>query len=209
MAYNESYKRWNKPSKNHYNENGSLKKGETLQGYLHEKYQLKFPEKYIGDTRLIIFRSGWELAFCRWADSSPSIIRWSSEPIRIPYYDRVSKLEECKKYGLDPNNPVNWEVKYYHTDYWIEVDKQNGTTEKMFIEIKPSDQLRKPVPPNDSAPLKEQRIFVNKAKAYLINEAKWKAMTAWAEKSGARFYVFTEKTLEPLLGRFWAPTNIL
>jgi len=32
-------------------------------------------------------------------------------------------------------------------------------------------------------------------------------MNAWAEKNTSKFYVFTEKTLEKLIGRFWAGNN--
>jgi len=195
MAYNSSYKMWHKPDMSD--------RAKTKQGY----YQVQNPKKYIGENGLVIYRSSWEHSFCRWCDFSPSIIRWSSEPIRIPYYDRVSKLEECKKQGLDPNNPKNWTVKYYNTDFWIEVDKGDNVTQKMFIEIKPSYKLKKPIPPNINASLKEKRKFNNLAKEYLINEAKYAAMNAWAEKSNAKFYVFTEDTLQKLIGRFWAGNN--
>lgn len=203
MAFNESYKKWHKPNKEMYDANGKLKKGSTYQGY----YTVKNKEKYIGNSALVIYRSSWELAFCRWCDYSPSVIRWSSEPMKVPYYDRVSKLEECKKYGLDPNNPVNWVVKNYNLDFWVEIDKQDGTTEKLFVEIKPSNKLVKPLPPSPNAPLKEQKKFVAAAKEYLINEAKFAALNAWAEKSGGKFFIFTEKTLSSLIGRFWEPNN--
>lgn len=198
---NESYKTWHRPKTNHYNESGNLKKGETHQGYLHEKYTLKHPEKYIGNPNLIVFRSGWELAFCRWCDTAPSVLRWSSEPVKVPYYDRVSKLAECQKYGLDPNNPKNWIIKNYNTDFWIEVDHGEGV-QKMFIEIKPSNKLIKPTPPAANASLKEKRNFNLAARDYLINEAKFAALNAWAEKTGVKFYVFTEKTLSKLIGSF-------
>jgi hypothetical protein len=200
---NRNYKLWNKPKQNHYTENGNLKKGETYQGYLHKVYKLKFPEKYMGDPNLIIYRSGWELSFCKWCDASPSIIHWSSEPIHIPYYDRVSKLEECKKYGLNPNDPKNWIIRNYHTDFWIEIDKGDGVVEKIFLDIKPSDKLNKPIPPSSDAPLKEQRRFNLDAREYLINEAKFVAMEAYAKKNNAKFYVFTEKTLRQLAGKFF------
>jgi len=202
MAYSESYKKWHRPKTNHYDENGKLKKGETYQGYFHEKWNIRHPEKIQGDPHLIIFRSSWEFAFCKWCDTSPSVIRWSSEPITIPYYDRVSKLEECKRNGLDPNNPKNWIIKNYHTDFWIEIDKGNNI-QRIFVEIKPSEKLKKPIPPPINASLKEKRIFNAKAKEYLINEAKFAALGAWAEKNNSKFYVFTEKTLQNLLGRFW------
>jgi hypothetical protein len=191
MAFNESYKRWHKPDMS--------PNARTKQGY----YKVQNKEKYMGDPNLVIFRSSWEHTFCRWCDFSPSILRWSSEPIRVPYYDRVSKLDELKRQGLDPNNPKNWVVKYYNTDYWIEVAKGDGTTQKMFVEIKPSGKLKKPIPPNDNAPLKEVRRFNLLAKEYLINEAKFAALKAWAERSGAQFWVFTEETLRSMAGRFW------
>jgi hypothetical protein len=171
----------------------------THQGY----YKVQNVSKYIGDPNLVIFRSSYEYVFCRWCDFSPSILHWSSEPIRIPYYDRVSKLEEYKKQGIDPNNPKNWIVKYYNTDFWIEIDQGEGKTQKMFVEIKPSNKLKKPALPPDNAPLKDVRRFNNLAKEYLINEAKFAALNAWAEKSGAIFKVFTEETLQRIAAKFW------
>ena len=88
MPNNDAYKMWHKP-----NLTGTKGQGGTSwtsQGY----YQVQNPKKYVGDPNLVIYRSSWEQAFCRWCDFSPSITRWSSEPIKIPYYDRVSKLEE-------------------------------------------------------------------------------------------------------------------
>jgi len=193
--FNNSYKRWHKPDMS--------PNARSKQGY----YQVKNKEKYIGDSGLVIFRSSWEFAFCRYCDMSPSVLHWSSEPIRIPYYDRVSKLEECKKLGLDPNNPKNWVIKNYNTDFWYEKDKGDGTTEKMFIEIKPSHKLKKPIPPEINASIKETRKFNKAAKEFLINEAKFAALKAWAQKNGAEFYVFTEHTLEKIIGRFWYEIN--
>ena len=201
MAYNESYKRWNVPKKNHYDINGKLKRGETHQGY----YKCQHPEKYIGNPQLIIYRSGYELTFCRWCDFSPSILRWSSEPMKVPYANKVSKLAECQKYNLNPNDPKNWEIKNYNLDFWCEIKKDENTVEKWFVEIKPSSELKKPIPPDKNAPLKVQRKFVNEAKRYLINEEKFKSLNAWAEKSGGKFYVFTEIQLSKMCARFWAP----
>ena len=198
MPYNSSYKKWNKPSREILNENGTLKKGMTHQGY----YVIKNREKYIGDPNLCIYRSSWEQGFCQWCDSSPSVIKWSSEPMKVPYYDRVSKLDECKRMGLDPNNPRNWVVKNYNLDFWVQVDKGDHI-EKWFVEIKPKDKLKKPVPPPNTAPLKEIRRFNLLAKEYLLNEAKFAALNEWAIKSGAKFYIFTEDTLQKVIGRFW------
>jgi len=203
MAYNNAYKLWHVPKKNIYDENGKLKRGQTLQGY----YKVQHPEKYIGDPTLIIYRSSWELSFLRWCDFSPSIIRFSSEPTKIPYYDRVSKLEECKRQGLDPNNPKNWVIKNYNIDFWIEIRKDENTTERIIVEIKPSNKLKKPIPPGENASLKEQRRFNIDAKEFLINEAKFESANAFAKKHNMRFCVFTENSLSGLIGRFWSGNN--
>ncbi|NMC60115.1 MAG: hypothetical protein GYA51_12165 [Candidatus Methanofastidiosa archaeon] len=187
---NENYKRWHKP-----NMTGTVSEGgtsRTKQGYYRN---LKNPEKYIGDPNLIIYRSSWEFSFIKWCDASPSIIKWSSEPIKVPYYDRVSKLEECRKLGLDPNNPRNWTIKNYNTDFWVLIDKGGERPEKWFIEIKPKDKLTKPKQVSAHAPLKEIRRYNNLMKEYLINEAKFAALKDWAEKNQSKFYVFTEDTL--------------
>ena len=189
--YNSSYKAWHKPN--------TSPNAKTKQGY----YKAANKEKYIGDPELIVYRSSWEFSFCKYCDMSPSVTRWSSEPVSIPYYDRVSKLEECAKLGLDPNDPVNWEVKNYNTDFWFELDRGNEKKEKIFVEIKPSYKLKKPLPPDENATIGVQKKFNIAAKEYIINEAKFAAMKAWAEKNGCKFYVFTESTLERILGRFW------
>lgn len=188
---NDAYKRWHRPDMS--------EKSKTKQGY----YKAKNKDKYIGDPELIVYRSSWEYGFCKWCDMSPSVKRWSSEPVSIPYYDRVSKLEECAKLGLDPNDPRNWEVKNYNTDFWFELDRGDDKTEKIFVEIKPSYKLKKPLPPSREAPLAEQKKFNNAAKEYLINEAKFAAMKEWANRNNCKFYVFTEETLSRILGRFW------
>lgn len=191
---NESYKRWHKPQsfKTLYNEDGSLKKGKTHQG----KYFPRNKEKYIGDLSLIVYRSSWEYSFCKWCDHTPSVLRWSSEPIKVPYLDPAFNLEECRKLGIDPNNPKNWKLRNYYTDFWVEMSMPDGNIERWFIEIKPSGKLKQPVPPSQGAPLKLEKRFVNEAKEYITNKAKFEALEKWAVSKRAKFYVFTEKELE-------------
>jgi hypothetical protein len=191
MATNDSYKKWHGPAKDIYGQDGKLKKGRTHQGF----YIVRNKSKYVGDLNLVIYRSAWEFSFCKWCDFSPSILRWSSEPVKIPYYDKVSKLEECKKLGLDPNNPANWIKKNYNTDFWIEVQKPDETIEKWLIEIKPKYKLARPKPVPKDAPLKDQKKFNKMAKEYILNESKFEAMKAWADQTGTKFYIFTEDQL--------------
>jgi len=96
---------------------------------------------------------------------------------------------------LDPNNPKNWVVKYYNTDFWIQVQKQDETIEKWYIEIKPKEKLVKPMPVPPDAPLRVQKKFNKDAREYMINEAKFSAMHEFATRNGAKFYVFTEDQL--------------
>jgi hypothetical protein len=186
---NDAYKKWHRPNKSGTKAEGGT--SQTHQGY----YSLTNPNKYIGDPHLIIYRSSWEFSFLKWCDFSPSILRFSSEPIKIPYYDRVSKLDECKKLGLDPNNPRNWVIKNYNVDFWLEIKKSEELIEKWFIEIKPKNKLYKPIPPKSGSPLKEVKRFNMQAKEFLINEAKFAAASEFAKKHGAFFYIFTEYQL--------------
>ena len=195
---NDSYKKWHKPN--------TSDNAKTLQGY----YIVRNKDKYIGDPLLVIYRSSWEFSFCRWCDFSPSILNWSSEPVKVPYYDRVSKLEECKKLGIDPNNPKNWIVKNYNTDFWVKVQKPDKTIEKWFIEIKPEYKLKKPRPVPKDAPLRDQKKFNRMAREYLLNEAKFAAMNDWSKKNKSKFYIFTEIQLRKfgiIGGRFDYPTK--
>lgn len=196
MSYNSSYKKWHKPN--------TSEKSRTYQGY----YKVHNPQKYVGDPSLVVYRSSWEYSFCKFCDYSESVQRWSSEPLKIPYYDRVSKLAECRKIGLDPNNPKNWIKKNYNTDFWVEIKKPDDTIEKWFIEIKPKNELKKPVPPPKTAPLKEHKRFNQRAKTFLINEAKYAAMNEFAKRNNCKFYVFTEDELSRfgiIGGRFDLP----
>lgn len=190
MSGNSSYKRHHKPD--------TSDRARTKQGW----YKVQNKKKYVGDPNLVVYRSSWEMKFCKWCDYSPSVRRWSSEPMKIPYYDRVSILEKCRKEGLNPNNPKNWRVKNYHTDFWLEIDK-GEIVEKWFVEIKPAYKLKKPVPPPPNSPLKLVKQFNIKAKEYLINEAKFASLNEWAKKHKMKFYVFTEDTLRKVIGNFY------
>ena len=89
-------------------------------------YIPKNPEKYIHSytkmnehTEYPIYRSSWELSFFKFCDYSPSITKWSSEPVGIKYF-----------------NPVKKRQSTYYPDAII---IRNNTT--FLIEIKPKSQL--------------------------------------------------------------------
>ena len=71
----------------------------------------------------IIYRSGLEYQFIQFCENSPSVVKWASEVIKIPYFSRLDN-KECN----------------YYPDYIIE----NSKGERCVVELKPSDQTIKP-----------------------------------------------------------------
>ena len=59
------------------------------------KYSLKNPEKYIG-TKTPTYRSSWEFTFMKFCDEHPSVAKWASEAIKIPYRKTRSYLDIAK-----------------------------------------------------------------------------------------------------------------
>lgn len=87
----------------------------------------------------IICRSGLEQQFVLYCESNPKILKWASEPIKIPYYSRLDK-KQCN----------------YYPDYILENQKGN----KVIVEVKPYNQTIKP-DASDTLWLKEQWIKNN------------------------------------------------
>ena len=48
-------------------------------------------KKYAGDSSKIVCRSMWERNVCKFCDDHPSILKWSSEEIAIPYINPIDK----------------------------------------------------------------------------------------------------------------------
>lgn len=127
-------------------------------------YEPKNPEKYLG-RRKIIFRSGWELNFCRFCDHHPSVTQWASESLAIPYW--------C---------PLTQRKKQYIPDFFIVYTDQTGATHVEVVEIKPSRETGG-----------EQTRSRRDQLVALRNQAKWAAAQAYCEKNGMRFRVITEQ----------------
>jgi len=154
-----------------------IKKVKPNGEYRSGKYEPKNPEKYIGDIHNIIYRSSWEYRFCTYCDTNDSIIKWSSEPVSIDYY-----------------NPLDKKSHKYHVDFYMKVLKDSGESQDWIIEIKPENQTKKPI--------YEGTMTVSKLKSYnrnmqiwITNQAKFKAAKEWAEKRGYRFGVIDENFL--------------
>lgn len=124
---------------------------------------------------VIIYRSGLELKFIRWCESSDSVVRWASEPICIEYKSRAdSKMHR------------------YYPDFIIETVKNNHASSSdnsnikttYIVEIKPYEQTVRPKA-TASAWTKQQ---------WIKNQDKWKYAFEFAKKQkNTKFIIVTEK----------------
>jgi TnsA endonuclease N terminal len=137
------------------------------------KFHPKYPQKYKGDPTNIIYRSLWEMRFMRYLDQHPSVLFWASEEVIIPYI-----------------SPVDKKVHRYFPDFWVRMKAQDGTINNVLIEIKPHQQTKIPVKPQ-----KLTRKFINEARTYSVNQAKWKAAEDFCRDRNWQFKVLTEKEL--------------
>ena len=129
-------------------------------------YQVKNDQKYVG-SRAPRFRSSWELTFMRMCDSHPSVIQWSSEPVRIPY-----------------KHPFTGKQSMYVPDFLMVYVHKKGRKIAELIEIKPKKQTT-------MESIKSQQDKAN----YLINRSKWLAAGQWAKRKGIRFRVLNEDSI--------------
>ena len=130
-------------------------------------------EKYIG-IYPIIYRSGWERKFMGWLDLQPSILKWSSESIIIPYI-----------------HPIKKRAARYFPDFFMEVKEKNGKIVRYLVEVKPSKETRKP----RKGRRKKASTLIYENFTYLQNLSKWAAAKRWCDKKGILFKIVTEKEL--------------
>ena len=140
------------------------------------KFKPKNRTKYKGDPNAIIYRSLWELRFMRYLDTTSSILKWSSEEVVIPY-----------------RSPIDGRRHRYFPDFWIKVKTSDGFVKESLIEIKPKAQCSPPKgPPKDN---RKKRRYIREVKTWGVNEAKWKAATAYCKDRNWKFQILTEDNL--------------
>lgn len=132
------------------------------------------PKKYAGDPSQIVFRSGWELKFMNWCDRNPSVLKWASEELVIPYWSRADGKE-----------------RRYFVDFIVQQETKDGGVETLLVEIKPDSQTK--VPKNRKG--KKVGILTEETYTYMVNQDKWEAASEYARKRGMRFVVLTEYEL--------------
>ena len=85
------------------------------------KYKPINPKKYKGDPTRIIYRSLWERKFMNFCDTKPSVTKWASEEIFIPY-----------------RSPKDGKVHRYYPDFYMKTGNKES-----IVEIKPLKQCKK------------------------------------------------------------------
>lgn len=141
--------------------------------YHQGRYVPENPEKYVGNRNDIIYRSSWEKRFFVWADLNPSVVKWNSEEVVIPYI--------CATDGR-PHS--------YYVDAFIMIKSADGRVGKFLVEIKPEAQTVAP-----KFPGKQTRRFLTEMTTYMKNQSKWEAAKRWAKDRGMDFIVITERHL--------------
>jgi hypothetical protein len=137
------------------------------------RYNPKNKSKYMGDPTKITYRSLWERKCMLLFDENPNITKWASEELAIPYM-----------------SPVDHKRHKYFPDFIIEMKNKQGVVETLMIEVKPKKQTEPP-----KKPKRQTKRFLNEAKTYLTNQAKWDAANAFCERKGWRFKILTEKEI--------------
>lgn len=133
----------------------------------------KNPEKYHGDLTNIVYRSGWERSAMNWFDQNPSVTKWASEELVIPYV--------C---------PTDERIHRYFVDFIVKVRSTSGTDQIFIVEVKPEAQTRPPKYPG-----KTTQKFLTETLTYARNCAKWEAAEAFAKARGWKFIKLTEYDL--------------
>jgi len=128
------------------------------------KFNLKNTEKYIGN-KTPTYRSGWEFTFMKFCDEHPSVAKWASEAIKIPY-----------------RNPLSGKQTIYVPDFFIVYSDRKGKQRVELIEVKPKNQTVKE---------KVGRSKHNQAH-WIVNQAKWEAARAYCKQNGIYFRIVTE-----------------
>ncbi len=183
-----SYKNRNKPLPEH--------KTRYKQGYFTVPEQ--FQHKYVGDLNNIIYRSSLEYKFLLYCSYNPNITKFGSEIVHVKYLNPVANLKYNKQHGLSNTNPRNWKLCNYWIDFWVEVQKADGTVKKILVEIKPHAETLPPKPTSDKARIKNRRAFIRQSKIFLENKAKWQAADKWAKENGMEFKVVTDKIMKEM-----------
>ena len=136
-------------------------------------FRPKNPQKYIGDSNNIVYRSSWECRVMNWFDQNDDIVSWASEELIVPY-----------------KSPIDNRFHRYFPDFIVKVKTRDGTMKTLMIEVKPKKQT---IPPEPRKRVTKQ--YVTEVTTYGVNQAKWKAAHEYCLDRGWEFKIMTEEHL--------------
>jgi hypothetical protein len=155
----------------------SIKNVKPERGSFKQGYYKEQNDKYVG-PKPIIYRSSWEYKFMVYCDKTDDVIEWSSEPVKIKYY-----------------NPLDKKFHYYYPDFYMKVKLKDGLIKKYIVEIKPSAQLKKPKQPKRIT----ERAVANynyAVQQFIKNKYKAEAAKKVSASIGMEYIILTEKSLK-------------
>jgi len=134
--------------------------------YAQGKYTVKNKEKYLGN-RQPTYRSSWEFAFMKFCDEHPSVAKWASEAIKIPY-----------------RNPFTGKQTIYVPDFFVVYVDRTGKQHVEVVEVKPYNQT-----------VKEKARSKHNQAHWALNQVKWAAANAYCKENGMKFRVVSENDI--------------
>lgn len=140
-------------------------------------FKPKNPGRYRGDPTNIVYRSSWEFKLMTYLDVHPDIIEWSSEEFCIPY-----------------RSPIDGRIHRYFPDFHVKKRSIDGIIETVVIEVKPKCQVNPPAVATTKTK-KPTKKYLREVMTYGINEAKWKAASAFCADRKWKFLIMTETEL--------------
>ncbi len=141
--------------------------------YIQGKFIPINKHKYVGDIQNIIYRSSWEKKVLLWLDSNPSILKYSSEELVIPYI-----------------SPKDGKPHRYYVDFVVEYKTRAGEVKRAAVEVKPEAQT---LPPKQPKRITKQ--FMESVETFAVNQAKWAAAKEWCSNNNMDFIILTEREI--------------
>jgi hypothetical protein len=112
-------------------------------------------------------------------DNNPSVLKWGSEEIIIPYV-----------------SPVDNRVHRYFPDFYMKYRNSKGMIVEELIEVKPFSQCS---PPNPKKKLtktgRTSKRYLKEVQTYMVNEAKWTQAMSYCKDRKWKWRILTEKDI--------------
>jgi hypothetical protein len=127
-------------------------------------FKPKNPDKYIG-FQPPFYRSSIEAKFMKFCDDNSNVLKWSSETITVPYFDKVKNKNRT-----------------YYVDNYVEIMEGN-VLKKYLIELKDHKETAKPDPRSK----KKKTTLLYEQVTWLTNCCKWKSAIKFANDKDMEF----------------------